>query len=111
MTASVRLDDPSLLTGRCLIGGNWCEADTGETISVENPANGLTIGTVPNCGSRETAVAIAAAQDAFNGWRKRTAAERGDLLGRWHDLMLKQTGDLGGTSTTETCGRAVASEI
>jgi succinate-semialdehyde dehydrogenase / glutarate-semialdehyde dehydrogenase len=94
MRALVRLEDPSLFTGRCLIGGSWCEADTGETISVENPANGLTIGTVPNCGSRETAIAIAAAQSAFNGWRKRTAAERGDLLSRWHDLMLKHLEDL-----------------
>lgn len=95
------LEDPALLTGRCLIGGNWCEADTGETLAVENPANGVAIGTVPDCGGRETAMAIAAAQRAFNGWRKRTAAERGELLTRWHDLMLRHLDDLARILTLE----------
>jgi succinate-semialdehyde dehydrogenase / glutarate-semialdehyde dehydrogenase len=104
---SVRLKDPSLLTGRCLIGGAWCEADNGETISVENPADGLAIGTVPNCGGRETGMAIAAAQRAFNGWRKTTAAERGDLLSRWHDLMLRHLEDLAHILTLEQ-GKPIA---
>ena len=30
-----------------LIGGEWVQADGGETIDVSNPATGLVIGTVP----------------------------------------------------------------
>jgi len=108
MTASVGLEDTSLLTGRCLI------AAPGVRLTPERQYRSRILRTDSRsgpCPIAAAAIAIAAAQDAFNGWRKRTAAERGDLLGRWHDLMLKQTGDLGGTSTTETCGRAVASEI
>jgi succinate-semialdehyde dehydrogenase / glutarate-semialdehyde dehydrogenase len=107
MTSPAALEDPSLFTGRCLIGGRWCEADSGEKISVENPANGLTIGSVPNCGGRETLTAITAAESAFNGWRKRTAAERGDLLNQWHDLMLRHLEDLAVILTLEQ-GKPIA---
>ena len=50
-----------------LIGGEWVQADSGETIDVTNPANGLTIGTVPKSGAAETRRAIEAAHEAFQG--------------------------------------------
>lgn len=32
--------------------------------------------------------AVAAAEAAWAGWRTKTPKERGDILRRWHDLML-----------------------
>jgi acyl-CoA reductase-like NAD-dependent aldehyde dehydrogenase len=37
-----------------LIGGEWVQADSGQTIDVTNPATGLKLGTVPKSGKAET---------------------------------------------------------
>ena len=38
----MKLKDPSLLQTRCLIDGQWLDADSGKTIAVTNPATGET---------------------------------------------------------------------
>ncbi len=95
------LNDPSLLAERCLIGNQWIDAENRATIPVENPATGLAIGTVPNCGATETETAIGAADAAFGPWRRKTAGERAALIERWHDLMLENREDLARIMTLE----------
>ncbi|MBF1263372.1 MAG: hypothetical protein HXM44_08400, partial [Lautropia mirabilis] len=46
----MKLKDPSLLQTRCLIDGQWLDADSGKTIAVTNPATGETIAHVPDMG-------------------------------------------------------------
>ena len=72
-----------------LIGGQWVNADSGETIEVNNPANGDIIGTIPNSGRDETRRAIDVAQEAFESFRKTSALERAQLLRKMHDLILE----------------------
>lgn len=62
------------------VGGRWIRADNNNTISVDNPATGEIIGTVPNCGATETRRAIEAAHAAQPGWAASTAAERAEIL-------------------------------
>jgi succinate-semialdehyde dehydrogenase/glutarate-semialdehyde dehydrogenase len=62
------------------IGGAWVSADSGKTLAVLNPATGIEMGTVPNCGRAETERAIAAAHAAFAGWSAATAATRANTL-------------------------------
>ncbi len=71
-----------------LIGGEWVQADSGATIDVTNPANGLRIGVVPKSGKAETRRAIEAAQAAFLSWRKTSALERSKLLRKLHDAIM-----------------------
>ena len=52
----MQLKDPSLFRQQAYINGQWCNADSGETCAVTNPATGETIGTVPKMGAAETAV-------------------------------------------------------
>ncbi len=40
----MKLKDPSLLQTRCLIDGQWLDADSGKTIAVTNP--GLELGII-----------------------------------------------------------------
>ncbi|MFG1226356.1 aldehyde dehydrogenase family protein [Xanthobacter wiegelii] len=70
------LADPSLLVEAAVIGGQWCAADDGATLVVEDPATGRPVGTVPACGAAETRRAIAAAEAAFRAWRTVPAVER-----------------------------------
>ncbi|MFB9978243.1 NAD-dependent succinate-semialdehyde dehydrogenase [Mesorhizobium kowhaii] len=71
-----------------LINGEWVQADSGQTVDVNNPATGLKIGTVPKSGKAETRRAIEAAETAFKSWRKTTALERSKLLRKLHDAMM-----------------------
>jgi succinate-semialdehyde dehydrogenase/glutarate-semialdehyde dehydrogenase len=96
-----QLKDPTLLRQQAFIDGNWCDADSGATINVTNPASGALLGTVPDMGAAETRRAISAAQQAWSGWRKKTAKERSVILRKWHDLMLANADDLALIMTTE----------
>ncbi len=81
-------DSNAYLKQENLIGGEWVDADSGETIDVTNPATGDVLGTVPKCGKAETARAIEAAQEAFESFRKTTALERSKMLRRLHDAIM-----------------------
>ena len=57
---------------KCFINGEWVGADSGETISVNNPATLKEIGTVPKCGTNETKRAIEGMPFAYHrGVRRR----------------------------------------
>lgn len=70
------------------IGGEWVQADSGATLDVNNPATGLTIGTVPKSGTAETRRAIEAAEKAFQSWSKTSANERAKLMRALHDVIM-----------------------
>lgn len=46
--STVALEDPSLLVGRALIGGEWVGAASGEELAVRDPATGVEIGSIPD---------------------------------------------------------------
>ncbi|OFX10621.1 MAG: succinate-semialdehyde dehydrogenase (NADP(+)), partial [Alphaproteobacteria bacterium RIFOXYD12_FULL_60_8] len=57
-------------------------------------ADGAVLGHVPNMGATETRRAIAAADAAWEPWRRRTAKERATILRRWQGLILENLDDL-----------------
>src|SRR6476469_10473156 len=88
------LKDCSLFRDRCLVDGQWIEADSRARIKVDNPADAQLIGTVPDCGAAETRRAIAAADAALPAWRSLLAKERSAILRKWFDLMVANADDL-----------------
>ena len=80
----MKLKDPSLLQTRCLIDGQWLDADSGKTIAVTNPATGETITHVPDMGAAETRRAIGVVEAARTAWQKKTAKQRAYSDGRAH---------------------------
>ncbi|NYT75413.1 NADP-dependent succinate-semialdehyde dehydrogenase [Alcaligenaceae bacterium] len=97
----LNLKNPGLFRQQCYINGKWCDADSGETINVTNPATGEVIGTIPKMGAAETRRAIEAADAAWAGWRSKTAKERANILRRWFDLMMANADDLATIMTVE----------
>ncbi len=95
------LKDPSLFRTQCYIDGEWLAADDGQSMAISNPATGVVVGSVPRLGIAETRRAIAAAHAAWPGWRALTAAERGQRLRRWHELMMSHQDDLALIMTSE----------
>ena len=97
----MKLNDSHLFRQQCFIDGRWVDADSGETMEVFNPANGGTIGTMPNAGAEETRRAIEAADAAWPAWRKHTAKERAAVIRAWYDLILANADDLAMLMTLE----------
>ncbi|MDP1634917.1 MAG: NADP-dependent succinate-semialdehyde dehydrogenase [Gallionellaceae bacterium] len=97
----MKLNDPQLLKAQAYIDGAWRDADGGATFSVNNPAGGELLATVPDMGAAETRRAIEAANAAWPAWRELTAKERAAVLRRWFDLMLAHADDLALIMTSE----------
>lgn len=97
----MKLSDPSLLKEQCYINGQWCAADSGQTLEVTNPATAELIARVPRMGADETRRAIAAAKAAWPDWRNRTAQERSRILLRWFRLLMDNQDDLAVIMTAE----------
>ena len=95
------LKDPTLLRQANYLDGKWVQADSGQTITVVNPATGEAIGEVPAMGTAETRRAIEAANRAYPAWRALLAKDRSAILRKLSDLMLANTDDLGAIMTAE----------
>ena len=93
-SATVALHRADLLREQPWLGGEWVDADSGETFAVTNPATGEELALVPRMGAAETRRALAAAATAYPTWRARTAGERARIMRRWADLMLEHEDDL-----------------
>lgn len=97
----MQLNDPDLLRHQAYIDGQWCDASNGDVSEIFNPANGESLGTVPNIGGAQTRQAIEAAQAAQPAWRALTAKERAARLRKWYELMLANQEDLARIMTAE----------
>jgi succinate-semialdehyde dehydrogenase/glutarate-semialdehyde dehydrogenase len=97
----MQLKDKTLFRQHCYIDGKWVDADSRATISVNNPADNSTLGTVPKMGAAETRRAIEAADRALPAWRAKTAKERAVILRRWFNLMMENQEDLAQLMTAE----------
>jgi succinate-semialdehyde dehydrogenase/glutarate-semialdehyde dehydrogenase len=97
----MQLNDPDLLRHQAYIDGQWCDASNGDVTEIFNPANGESLGVVPNIGGVQTRQAIEAAQAAQPAWRALTAKERAARLRKWYELMLANQEDLARIMTAE----------
>ena len=97
----MELKDGNLFHEKCYIDGAWVDADSGEMLTVNNPATGDRLGSIPKMGVSETERAIIAADVALPAWRAKTAKERSVILRKWYDLMLENQEDLAVLMTME----------
>jgi succinate-semialdehyde dehydrogenase/glutarate-semialdehyde dehydrogenase len=94
-----KLNDAALLRNQSYINGEWVGASG--TFDITNPADGVTIGSVPNMGTAETQKAIDAANAAFPAWSAKTGKERAGIMRKWYDLILANADDLAALMTAE----------
>ncbi|MDP6945535.1 MAG: aldehyde dehydrogenase family protein, partial [Myxococcota bacterium] len=76
------------------IGGEWVDADSGQTIDVQNPRHGRTMGTVAWSDRPDVDAAVAAAKAALPGWRSTPLKERVQVLFRMKQLMEQHVDEL-----------------
>ncbi|KAL4952381.1 Aldehyde/histidinol dehydrogenase [Aspergillus filifer] len=79
---------------QAFIDGRWVKKD--QIFSVYDPSTAQVIGSAANCDVPDIQLAIESANMAQKSYySSNTAAQRGCLLQKWHDLVLEQAEDLG----------------
>src|SRR5438876_8297550 len=63
-----------------LVGGEWVDSASGETMEVLNPATGEVIAEVPRASAEDVDRAVQAAKKALPEWLETTPGERAELL-------------------------------
>ncbi|WP_200900788.1 aldehyde dehydrogenase [Pseudarthrobacter siccitolerans] len=77
------------------IGGEWVEAESGQTFESVNPYTGKPWATVPLAGPADVRKAVSAAQAALEGpWGTMSAAQRGVLIRRLAALIESEADSL-----------------
>jgi len=84
------------------IGGEWVDAASGETLTVENPANEQAVARVPASGQEEVDRAVTAAATAFESWQKTTPQERMTLLLKLADIVDQNADELARLESSQT---------
>jgi betaine-aldehyde dehydrogenase len=84
------------------IGGEWVDAASGETLTVENPANEQAVARVPASGQEDVDRAVTAAATAFESWQKTTPQERMTLLLKLADIVDQNADELARLESSQT---------
>lgn len=83
------------------IDGRWVPAASGKTFASINPATGELLGMVPDSDRTDVDRAVAAAERAFEKWRKTPAPRRAEIIHRAADLLRDRKQALGELLTRE----------
>lgn len=97
------------------IDGKWIAETTSGAIDILNPADGTSLGAMPCVGTEELALATAAANRAFAGWKATPAIERARIMHKAAELMRERVDHIAtvltleqGKVTAEAKGEVVA---
>ncbi len=84
------------------IDGAWADSASGQTVTVENPANGRAIAAVPSSAAEDVDRAVQAASQAFETWGKATPQDRSLALLRLADAVEANADELAGLESSQT---------
>jgi succinate-semialdehyde dehydrogenase/glutarate-semialdehyde dehydrogenase len=84
-----------------LIDGKWCDAASGKTLPVVNPATGETIGTVAHAEKADLDRALDAAKKGFDVWRKTGAFARYQVMRKAAELLRQRADAIAPLMTME----------
>ncbi len=86
-----------------LIDGKWVASVSGQTIDVINPCDGKSFTQIDRGNAADIDLAVAAAQRALDGaWGKMTATERGRILMRFGELIVKNAEEVAQIEARDT---------
>jgi acyl-CoA reductase-like NAD-dependent aldehyde dehydrogenase len=86
---------------KMFVGGEWADAQGGETFQVFNPANGEAVDSVPKGGREDVSRAVDSAREAFKVWSERPAIERSRTLLKIAELVRANAEELATSLTVE----------
>jgi len=96
MTTATKPQPIKIKPGKMLIGGKWVDSRSGKTFETTNPATGEVITKIAQGDKEDVDLAVKAARKAFEGgpWPRMDARDRGKLLARVAELVMKNLEEL-----------------
>ena len=84
------------IEGRAFINGRFVDALSGQTRTSHNPANGISLAEVANCGPEDADVAVKNARTAFESgvWSTMAPMDRKMVMVRWAELIDDHSDEL-----------------
>ncbi len=101
---------PRVKTYQQFIGGQWLDSASGETLAVENPANGQVIARVQASGVEDVDRAAKAADQAFQSWQHTTPQDRSLLMLKLADAIEARAEEIGRLES-KNAGKPVGAAI
>src|SRR5215472_6440644 len=95
----ITMAEVATLSSRAYINGQWVHSD--DEIEVVNPATGEVFARVCALKRNHVEQALRAAHEAFSKWRSMTARDRGTLLHRVADELVRRKTEIARTITLE----------
>ena len=88
---------------QCFIGGKWKSAESGETFESVDPFLAKTWARIPKCDQRDVDQAVSAARKALesSAWADMHPSQRGQLLRKLGDLILRDADHLAATEVQD----------
>ncbi len=77
-----------------LIDGEWVESSSGRSLTVEDPATRLSLGSIADATADDARRAMDVAAARQGSWAKTPARERGEILRKAFELMTARVDDL-----------------
>jgi 1-pyrroline dehydrogenase len=87
-------------TYKNIVGGEWVDSASGETMEVLNPATGETIAEVPSGTADDVGRAVEAAKKALPEWLETTPGERAEALLKLAELLDEHAEELAQLEST-----------
>ena len=97
------IEAPSRYRTQAFVDGRFVDAESGETFTTENPANGEAIAEITSGGPADIDAAVAAARRSFDDgrWSRRAPADRKTVLLRFADLIEANADELAALDALE----------
>ena len=92
---------------KLLIDGQWCDAASGKTIDVINPATSVKIGTVAHAGKQDLDAALSSVEKGFKVWSQTGAYDRYKLMRKAADILRQRVDSIATIMTLEQ-GKPIA---
>jgi succinate-semialdehyde dehydrogenase / glutarate-semialdehyde dehydrogenase len=89
------------------IGGKWRKSSDGQRFDVMDPATEQKVASVASASVEDATAAVDAAQAAFEGWAARKPRERGEILRKAYELIMRDAERLAKLITIEN-GKALS---
>ena len=80
-------------TYKLYIGGNFVRSESGRSLAASGP-DGAKLDNYPNASRKDFRDAVSAARPAFDGWAKKSAYLRGQILYRAAEMLENRAGEL-----------------
>ncbi len=98
------VSDTVLVPKGMVVDGGWCQARSGATVAVFDPATGEQLASIPAAGAADVDAAVAAARRSFEAgvWSRMAPSGRGRILWRLAELVRAHADELAHTESRDT---------